>query len=164
MVDFSDLGRIIDEHPFFADMPKAHRELLVGCASNESFRAGDSVFREGDTADKFYLIRSGSVAIEVHVPAREPLVVQTLDDGDILGWSWLMAPYTWTFDAKALRVSRLIALDAACLRRKMEDDHALAYEMLKRFVPVMGDRLKHARMQMLDMYGSPKDRRAGRNG
>ncbi len=154
-----DLTRVIDEHPFFADMPKPYRDLVVGCARNERFDAGEYIFREGQEANRFYLVRTGQVAVEVHVPGREPLVVETLGHGEVLGWSWLVKPYKWTFDARAMQLTRAISLDGACLRGKMDDDHALAYELLSRFVPVMSERISAARMQLMDMYGSPRERR-----
>jgi CRP-like cAMP-binding protein len=147
------LDRVLEEHPFFKDMERGVRETIAGCAANERFKAGEYVFREGGTADRFYLIRHGSVALEVHVPGRDPVVVETLQAGDILGWSWLVPPHRWIMDARAAQLVRAVSLDAKCLRGKLDDDHALAYEMFKRFVPVMAQRLEAGRLQMVDMYG-----------
>ncbi len=153
MVRVDTLERTIEEHPFFQGIDAPLRALLVGCAANERFEAGGFLFREGGAADKFYLIRSGCVAIELNAPGRPPLVVETVDDGQILGWSWLVAPYRWSFDARATALTRAVSFDGKCLRGKMEADHRLGYELLRRFVPVMGDRLAAARLQMLDLYG-----------
>lgn len=149
-----DLGRILDQHPFLAGIDGKLRALLVGCAANERFAAGKYVLREGGKAEKFYLIRQGAVAVEVYAPGRESLVIETLHQGDVLGWSWLVQPHRWTFDARVVEDCRLISLDATCLRRKMEEDTALGYEVMRRFVPVMAERLQAARLQMLDLYGS----------
>jgi CRP/FNR family cyclic AMP-dependent transcriptional regulator len=159
MVQIENLGRIIEEHPFFKGLPAELLELLSGCAANERYEAEQYVFREGTEANKFYLVRHGSVAVEMHVPGRPPLVIETIQDDEILGWSWLVPPYRWSFDARATRLTRVISLDAACLRRKMEADPRLGYDVLKRFVPIMGHRVAAARMQMLDLYASPSDRR-----
>lgn len=155
MVEVEGLSRLLREHPFFKGMNDAWRELVAGCAANEVYKAGEYIFREGQPADKFYLIRHGRVALEVHVPARAPIIVETLKDGDLLGWSWLVPPYRSSFDARALELSRLLSLDATCLRAKMEEDHSLGYELHKRFAPVVADRLAAARRQMIDMYGHP---------
>lgn len=147
------LDVLLKEHPFFVGMAPATCEIIAGCAANERFNLGEYIIRQGDPADKFYLIRHGSVAQELRIPGREPLIVQTLHDGDILGWSWLVPPYLWTMDARANRLTRVISLDARCLRGKYEDNATLAYELFKRFIPVMANRLEAARLQLLDIYG-----------
>ena len=152
------LDRLLKEHPFFADMSEEMRQMLAGCASNERYDAGDYIFRESEPADKFYLIRSGTVSVQIHVPGRDPIMLQTLHDGDIMGWSWLIPPYRWTYDVRALQLARLVSLDAVCLRAKCEADHSLGYELMKRFLPVIAERLSAARLQLIDMYGSPKER------
>lgn len=155
MVQIEGLDHLLAEHPFFKDMGAAAQATLAGCAANERFDAGQFVFKEGQSADKFYLIRHGVVSLELHPPGKEPVILETLHDGDVLGWSWMIPPYRWSFDARAIQLTRLVSLDATCLRPKLENDHSLGYEMFKRFVPVMGNRLAAARMQLLDMYGKP---------
>jgi CRP-like cAMP-binding protein len=162
MVQVEGLDRLLREHPFFAGMDPDSQRIVAGCAANERYEAGEYVFREGEAADKFYLIRSGAIAIEVHVPGREPVIMDTLGDGEVLGWSWIVAPYVWVFDARAVQLSRLVSLDAKCLRGKLEKDHSLGYEMFKRFVPVIADRLGAARMRLIDMYGHPAETAAER--
>lgn len=140
------------EHPFFRELSEAHRRLIAGCASNANFAAGDYLFREGQRADQFYMLRHGKVAVEVFAGQRGPLVVQTLEQGDILGWSWIVPPHTWRFDARAVELTRTVSLDAECLRGKIEADHELGYQLLRRFAGVMTERLEAARLQLLDMY------------
>lgn len=152
-----DLGAILDEHAFLKGIDAKLRALLVGCAANERFQAGDTLFREGGKAEKFFLIRSGAIAVEVYAPGRESIVIETLHQGDVLGWSWLTPPYRWTFDARTVEDTRVVSLDGACLLKKMEADPALGYEVLRRFVPVMAHRLQAARLQMLDLYGPRED-------
>ncbi len=146
------LERILIEHPFFAGMKEQYMELLVGCASNVRFDAGQFILREGEEASKFYLIRQGQVALEVHVPGRGSITIQTLGAGEILGWSWLVPPYYWRLDARAVELTRALALDGKCLREKCEKDHDLAYELLKRFSQVMVDHLTATRLQLLNVY------------
>jgi CRP-like cAMP-binding protein len=111
------------------------------------------IFREGDEANQFFLIREGRVAIEVFSEARGPVTIQTLNAGEILGWSWLVPPYFWRFDARAVDEVRALALDGKCLREKCETDPRLGYELLKRFALVITRRLEATRMQLLDVYG-----------
>jgi CRP-like cAMP-binding protein len=147
------LDEIVAESPVFHGLEKGHLELIVGCAQNTGFEAGQYLFREGDQADTFYLVRHGRVMLETFVPGRGALTVETVDDGDVVGWSWLFPPYRWHFDARALDGVRAVAFDGACLRGKLDGDHTLGYELLGRFSPVMLERLQAARMQLMDVYG-----------
>jgi CRP-like cAMP-binding protein len=125
---------------------------LLGCASNVRFDAGQFILREGEDANYFYLIRHGKVALEIFAGHRGPITVETLEDGDIVGWSWLFPPYRWRFDARAVEITRAIALDGKCLRTKSEQDHDLGYELLKRFARIVEERLQATRLQLLDVY------------
>lgn len=155
MEQVEGLDRVLREHAFFRGMDKDYRELVAGCAANEVFHAGTYIYREGDPADKFYLIRHGQVALEVHVPGKTPIIVETLRGDDLMGWSWLVPPYRANFDARAQELTRLVSLDAACLRGKMDKDSALGYELHKRFAPIVAARLAAARRQLIDLYGHP---------
>ncbi len=146
------LKPILAAHPFFRDLEERHLDLIVGCASNVRFDAGEFIFRYGEEANHFYLIRGGMVALEMFVTGRGPVKVQTLDEGDVLGWSWLVPPYRWMFDAHATEMTRAIALDGKCLRNKCEQDHDLGYQLLKRFVTIVQERLDAARLQLLNIY------------
>ncbi|MCX6136857.1 MAG: cyclic nucleotide-binding domain-containing protein [Ignavibacteriales bacterium] len=147
------LEPILAQHPFLAGLKKEYMDLVVGCASNVRVNADDLFFHEGDEADKFYIVRSGKIVVEMHVPGKGGVGIQTLSDGDVLGWSWLFPPYKWHFDARALELTRAIALDGKCLRNKCENDTGLGYELLKRFSQVMENRISSMRIQLLDMYG-----------
>ncbi|GHD60467.1 hypothetical protein GCM10017083_46370 [Thalassobaculum fulvum] len=147
------LDRILREHRFFAGLDEESCGVVCGCAKNVRFEAGEYLFRAGEPADQFYLLRHGRVALEVAAPGRGAVTFQTVGEGEIVGVSWLIPPYRWTYDAKAVELVRAIAMDAACLRRKCEADHDLGYEMMKRFVPVLVDRLQNTRLQILDVYG-----------
>jgi CRP/FNR family transcriptional regulator, cyclic AMP receptor protein len=146
------LRPILAEHPFFRDLEERHLELVVGCASNVRFNAGDFIFRHGEEANEFYLIREGMVALEMFVTGRGPVTVQTMAEGEVLGWSWLVPPHRWMFDAHATEITRAIALDGKCLRNKSEQDHDLGYQLLKRFATVVQKNLDAARLQILNIY------------
>lgn len=147
------IEQILLEHPFLAGCDPAHGALLAGCARNHAFDAGRYLFREGGPADEFFLIRHGRVALEIAAPGRSPIVFTTLGEGEIVGASWLVPPYRWHFDARAVEPTRAIGVDAACLRARCEADHDLGYEMMKRFAPILLQRLQATRLQILDVYG-----------
>jgi CRP-like cAMP-binding protein len=143
----------VGEHPILAGLPGDAVALVAGCARNVAFEEGALLLAEGQAADTFYLLRRGSVALEVHAPGRGPLVVETLRAGQVLGWSWLFPPYRWHFDARAVEPVGAVAVDGACLRTKAEDDHDFGYELVRRFAEVILDRLQASRLRLLDLYG-----------
>jgi CRP/FNR family cyclic AMP-dependent transcriptional regulator len=151
-METESLERFVREHCFFAGLDEGFGKLVCGCAKNVRFEAGQHLFHEGGEADAFYLLRHGRVALEVSVPGRGSTCIQTLREGEVVGLSWLIPPYRWTYDARALDLVRAISIDAVCLRRKLEADHDLGYEMMKRFVPVLLEGLHDAQIRMLDVY------------
>lgn len=146
------LAGVLAVQPFLQGLGQQHVDLIVGCASNVRFEPGEFVFRAGDEANQFYVVRSGLVSVEVMAPQRGAITIETVGETDLLGWSWLIPPFQWHFDARALNLTRAIALDARCLRSKCEADPALGYELLKRFSQVMEQRLEATRLQLLDLY------------
>jgi CRP/FNR family cyclic AMP-dependent transcriptional regulator len=147
-----DLAPIIAGHSFLKGLAPPHLQELVGCASNVRFEAGEYIFRQGDEANTFYAVRQGLVALETFVPQKGAVSIQNLGEGDVLGWSWLIPPHRWRFDARAVEETRAIAFDGACLRGKCEEDHDFGYELLKRFSEVITQRLEATRLQLLDVY------------
>ena len=144
------------ESPALAGLDRRHLDLIAGCGENVRFAGGEPLFRAGETADRFYLIRQGSVALELVVPQREPVTIETLHEGELLGWSWLFEPHRWVFDAHAVEDVAAVAFDGACLRGKCEADHELGYQLMRRFAAVLVDRLQATRLQLLDVYGGDR--------
>jgi CRP/FNR family cyclic AMP-dependent transcriptional regulator len=153
-VTIQTFEKILGEHPFFRDLPGPYLDTVVGCVANVVFQPGEFVFREGSAADRFYVVREGRVGVEVFVPNKGPVTIETIEGGEVLGWSWLFPPYRTRFDARALNSVRALSLDGACLRTKCEQDPALGYELLKRFAQVVISRLEATRVQLLDLYGN----------
>ena len=147
------LDRLICEHAFFAGMAQDSCELISGCARNVRFDKGEYLFREGDAANEFFLIRHGRVALELTAPGRAPIRFLTLNPGEIAGVSWLVPPYRWLYDAQALELTRAVSIDGGCLREKAEENHDFGYEMMKRFMTMLVQRLHVAQLQILDVYG-----------
>jgi CRP/FNR family cyclic AMP-dependent transcriptional regulator len=148
------LEPVIAQHPFLQGLEPQYMKLIVGCASNVRFKAGQFLFREGQEANQFYMIRQGKVALQISTAQGAVITLQTVGEGDILGWSWLIPPYRWGFDARAVELTRAIGLDGKCLRTKSEEDHNLGYELLKRFSKVIVEGLEATRLQLLDVYGT----------
>ena len=147
------IDALLRDVPVFHGLGQAELELIAGCGKNVHFYQGSVLFREGNAADTFYVVRHGSVALETYVPARGPAIIETLESGEVAGWSWLFPPYRWHFDARALTRVRATAIDGACLRGKCDDDPALGYDLMSRFAQVIIERLQWTRLRLLDVYG-----------
>jgi CRP/FNR family transcriptional regulator, cyclic AMP receptor protein len=147
-----DLEQLLAEVPLFESLSADARAVIAGCGGNRGFRDGDYILREGEREDRFYVIRGGAVALEIFVPQRGPLVIETLHEGDPLGWSWLFPPYTVRFDARAVGSVNTLEFDGACLRAKSDADPALGYGLMKLFGGVIVERLQHTRLRLLDIY------------
>jgi len=148
-----DIAALVASHPLLAGLPGDMASLVSGCARNVAVKPGEFLLVEGDPANTLYLLRRGRVSLEASAPGRAPLVIETLEPGAGLGWSWLFPPYRWQFDARALEPVGAIAVDAACLRSKAEADAVFGYELIKRFASVMMTRLDAAQLRLLNLYG-----------
>ena len=148
------IEQYLPDHPFFAGMDASALAIVAGCATNVSFAPGEYLFRTGQPADQFFVVRRGRVALQVHSPAAGTMVVDTADAGDVVGWSWLVPPYTWLFDARAVEPTGAVSFDGLCLRGKCEEDPHLGYELMKLVTQVMLSRLTAARVRLLDLYGT----------
>jgi CRP/FNR family cyclic AMP-dependent transcriptional regulator len=151
----TNLEPVLAAHPFFQGLKGEYVQFMVGCASNVSFDAGKDIYHEGEDASTFYIIRHGKIAVDCLVPGRGVVTIETLTEGDVLGWSWLFPPYRTHFNARALELTRAIALDGKCLRGKCDEDPAMGYEVMKRVAHIMMQRLQATRLQLLDVYGTP---------
>jgi len=148
------IAQYLPDHPFFAGLDEPTLTLVAGCATNVSLAAGEFLFREGDPAARFFVVRRGRVAIELHDPAVGTVVIDTADAGDVVGWSWLVPPYRSILDARAAEATGVVAFDGLCLRGRCEDDSHLGYELMQRVTQVMSERLVAAQVRLLDLYGA----------
>jgi CRP-like cAMP-binding protein len=148
-----ELKSRLADHPFFQGMSGELVDLLARNATEQSFTTGDLLIREGEPANEFLLITNGKVALEVVAPDRPRLTIQTIGPGEVLGWSWITAPYRWRLDARALKPTKAIALEAPMLREALETRPSDGYQFLLKLLPVIGQRLENTRMQLLDIHG-----------
>lgn len=137
--------------PFLRGMPSELLESLAETASDVLMPAKYRIFEEGGYANRFWLIRSGQVALDFHAPGRGLVVIETLGMGDILGWSWLFPPYRWTFGAVTLVPGEAFELDGPAVRARLEADPQLGYEVTRRFLAVAANRLQATRFRLLDL-------------
>jgi CRP-like cAMP-binding protein len=136
-------------HPFLAGMNRSQLTLLTDCAMVVHFNPGEVIFREGDLANRFYLIETGKVILESSGRSGELVVIDEVSAGNLLGWSWMFPPYVWHFTARAAVRTEAIFFYGTILREYCERDHSLGYELFKRMSAVMVKRLQAARDKML---------------
>lgn len=147
-----DIKGILKEHSFFKDLKPKYLDFIAGCASNVVFKEDEMILREGEEANKFCLIRHGKVAIDIPLSKERGITIQTIKDGDILGWSWLIPPHNHRFNARAVTETRAISFDGKCLREKCENNNDLGYDLLKRLAAVFISRLEMTRLQVINSY------------
>ncbi|HMA36652.1 MAG TPA: cyclic nucleotide-binding domain-containing protein [Chloroflexia bacterium] len=158
--------------PFLADLTRYQLEAVARCAAPVSFPANQFIFHEGDEAEHFYILTQGRVAVEVVIPGRPPINIQTLGPNEVLGWSWFYPPYRWHFDALALTATEAIAFEANGLLRLCNHDAEVGYKLTKRYAHLLFERLQATRLQLLDVYeqadvpparsAAPRPRREGK--
>lgn len=147
-----NLERVLRDHDFLKGLTESQAAYLVSCAKNVRFEPGAFLLREGDEASTFFLLRVGQVALEVNVPGKGPVVMESLGPGDLLGLSWLFPPHRVHLDARAVEPVVALAFDGGCLRGKMEDNHELGFALTRRLLAETYKRLQRVRLQRLDVY------------
>jgi CRP/FNR family cyclic AMP-dependent transcriptional regulator len=145
---------LLAEHPFFAGLEPPYLQVIAGFASTIHYESEKYIFHEGEQATHFYIILEGKVALETFAAERGVITIETIEAGEVLGWSWLFPPYRWHFAARVVEPTMAIVLDGAALRAKGEEDHQLGYELMKRVAQIMMQRLQATRLQLLDMYST----------
>lgn len=149
------------EHAFLRGMAGSHLAVLARDCWVVPVRQGHRLFAEGDTARRFWLIRSGHIALDVHAPGDGQLIVETLGQGDLLGLSWLVRPYQWQFSATAVEDTMTFEFNADAVRAACESDTDLGYQLLQRVMSAASSRLQATRIRMLDLYAASGPVRGG---
>jgi CRP/FNR family cyclic AMP-dependent transcriptional regulator len=143
---------LIAEQPFFSGLSRARLQLLADNARQTWFESGELIFRDGDLANRFYLIVEGKVALESSGDSTHTVLLQTIGAGQLLGWSWMFSPYIWHLHARALEPTEAIFLSGTRLRDLCETDHDLGYEVFRRVAEVMMQRLHAMRRLLLEQH------------
>jgi CRP/FNR family transcriptional regulator, cyclic AMP receptor protein len=137
-------------HPFVRDLSPQHVQRLLAGASVVEFEAGEIIFREGEPANRFYLIESGKVELESRSAGCRTVRLETLHEGEALGWSWLFPSFAWRFQARAVQPTRAICCNGAQLLVEAEDDHDFGYELMKRVSQIVIHRLQASRQRWVE--------------
>jgi CRP-like cAMP-binding protein len=146
----------VGAHPFLEGLKRPVLQLFCRCAVPQRFKQGQQLFCEGGDADHFYLINSGLVLLEVFVPERGMVAIQTVGPEDALGWSWLFPPYQWHFSATAVKPTQTIAFHAKALREQAQQDHQFCSELVVRLAGVLVGRLEDVRSRLIYTYQNQK--------
>lgn len=142
------------QHPVLKGLSTEHIAQMAGYARLVQFAPGQRVFTHDTEAAEFYIVQKGRVTVEIPALDGEPLVIQTLGDDSMLGWSWMIPPYRWSFDARASVPCTVVAVDGKKLRDACDADPVLGYALMKRFAVLMAERLNAARRVAIRHYSS----------
>jgi CRP-like cAMP-binding protein len=146
---------LVAGHPFLDGIEPSALARLTEHARRVEFPAGTRLFTEGGSARSFWLLVDGHIALDTQVPGRGTVVVESLGPGAVVGWSWLFPPHEWHFGATAVQATSAVEFDGREVRRLCDTDLALGYELVRRFMRVVVDRLQCTRVRLLDLYRRP---------
>jgi CRP/FNR family transcriptional regulator, cyclic AMP receptor protein len=144
---------ILAGHPLFQGLEPRFLKLILECASRETFSPGQFLCQDNAEARKFYVIHHGRVSVEIYRARRGPVIISTLGEGEALGWLWFDQPYHWHMDARALDLTRVIALEVDCLLKRCEADHDFGFEMMRRYAHHLAVQFRALKSQLADFYG-----------
>ncbi len=148
----SAIAKTLSEQAFFAGLKPEYIDFLAGCAHERQIQKDEVLFPHGQTADRFFLVQSGRITLEVAAIEGLPLELQSLGADEMLGWSWLIPPYKWTFQARAVEPTEVLEFDGNAVFERCEKEPELGYELLKRFSALMSERLAFARQKMMEEW------------
>ena len=152
----STIRELLCQQPLTSGLNDKYLDFIADCSHEVEFKAGKVVFEEGAPANHFYLLTGGRVALETAIPQKDPKVIQNLQAGDLLGWSWLVEPYCWFYDIRAAENTPAIEVNALCIRGKIYEDHEFGFQLLSRIISVMANRMSQTRLRLLDIYSQPR--------
>jgi CRP/FNR family cyclic AMP-dependent transcriptional regulator len=146
---------LLTAHPIAAGLPDGQLLRLAEHARPVHRFAGYRLFRADDPADRFWLLHSGAVALDLPVPGRGDVVIEKVDTDTMVGWSWLLAPYRWRFGAVVADDMRAVEFDAVGVRALLAEETDLARHFDHRCLAVVADRLQAARRRLAELYAYP---------
>ena len=147
-----ELAKQLKQHRFFYGLKSKDIDKLAACGNTQTIAANQTIAAEGAPAEQFYALLDGRVAIETHVPGKPSITLQTVEAGDVVGWSWVDAQ-DWVFDVRTLTTCEVVEFDASAVVEVMRSDSALGFELMRRLNQVVTERLRATRIQLLDIYG-----------
>ena len=152
LIKFGDISAAVGAHPFLQPFSTEQLDELANCAQVRDFQPGQLIFKQGDSAAKFYLIISGAVSLS-HAGLTGNLPVQYLGSGDALGWSWLFPPFAWHFNAMTLEPSRILEFDGERIHELCDQRPEFGYLFMSRIAHVVINRLQNTRQKLFRLTG-----------
>ena len=149
------ISEYLSTHEFLYEFSDDALKFLCDYSSTVEIKKGEVLFLEGETADKFYVVRSGRISLQMPAIIGPTLEIQSLDENQILGWSWLISPYKWNFQTKAEEDSELLQFDGVAILARCNEEPKFGYELLKKFAALMSVGLNTARIKMMDEWNPP---------
>ncbi|WP_262963849.1 Crp/Fnr family transcriptional regulator [Methylobacter psychrophilus] len=146
------ISEYLSTHEFFSGFSDDVLKFLCECSSSCELKKGQVLFRPGENADKFYVIRHGGISMQIPAIIGPALEIQALGKNEVLGWSWLISPYKWNFQTKAEEDSELLQFDGAAILARCEQEPKFGYQLLKRFTVLMSVGLNAARQKMMEEW------------
>lgn len=151
----SSLEEYLAAQAFFSGLRPEFIEFLVHRARERRIEPGQVLFRQGERARHFYLLQNGGIVIEIPAITGPTLTVQRLGADQILGWSWLIPPYRWNFQARAEEATTLLEFEGDPVLARCEEESEFGYALMKRFAALMSERLEAARQKIMDQWNPP---------
>jgi CRP-like cAMP-binding protein len=142
----------VAESDLFRGLASDQIDFLARQARPRTLKAGEVLFSFGNIADRFYLVIAGEITVEVPALEGPALELQHLGPGAVVGWSWLIAPRKWNFQARARSAASLLEFDGDAVLAECERNPQFGYEILKRFSALMSERLNAARQRIMDAW------------
>lgn len=151
MADFS-INQFVSGNAFFAGLPEEFVDFLAAHAKVRQLGQDQVLFHNGGHASHFYVITRGHISVEVAAIEGPPLELQDLGPGAVVGWSWLISPHKWTFQARATMPTEILEFDGEAVLARCAEDAKFGYEVLKRFSSLMSERLQFARRRVMEEW------------
>lgn len=150
-----NIGGYLQSHGTFRQMSEKLIQKLADAGRVLQFKQGEQLFRQDQPANHFYIVIDGQISVQIPAIYGPPLVVQTLGEADVLGWSWLIPPYRWAFEANSECETQVIEFDGESIREACDADPELGYQLMKCFAGLMSERLHEARLKMMETWSAP---------
>jgi CRP/FNR family transcriptional regulator, cyclic AMP receptor protein len=154
-MNHNQIQEFLASHRLFAGLSDSHLAFLAANATERSHDEDEVVARQGERADRFLLLLEGELVVEIPAITGPKLEVTRLGKGQVFGWSWLIEPYKWHFNARTTRPVTVLDFDGNAILAHCEEDPAFGYALFKRFSALMGQRLEAAQRKMMDQWSPP---------
>lgn len=149
MISYDDMKGI----DFFKDFTEDELKAVQVICTEESYKAGDIIFNEGNPALHLYVLKSGKVSIDIKVASGKYISVLTLSNfGEPLGWSALVAPFRFTATTRCVEDSTIISIDAMKLLELFKNDYRMGFLVMRRIACLISERIRDTRLQLIHTF------------